>query len=186
MRENVKIDFEMKDEIIKYPTSNGDYVISYAKGYPVAKFVPKPGYTPKKRVPMRGKFPKREYKVENKAFPWYDRIGRWCLVNLPDSLTGETVPQQSCTRRGLILPEKVDAVTIGVYSKDLPRLLRKYPEMKKTNLEFGVQPPNGGNILKYQVVVFPNPKLKNKWSRLGLSAGVVLLKMKAVETTDSK
>ena len=41
INENKKNDFECKDENIKYKTSNGYYIISYKRGYPVGKFVPK-------------------------------------------------------------------------------------------------------------------------------------------------
>ena len=180
MRKNEKSDFDFKDEPIKFETSNGDYLISYAAGYPVSEFVPKTGYTPKKIVPMILEDTLKTYKVENRAFPWHDRK-RWVIVNLPESLAGETVVKQSCTRRGLVLPEKVDAVTIGVLGKNTAFLLQKIPEIKETGMEFGIQNPNGGAILNYKVLVYPNPKLKNNWLKFKLTAGVVLLKMKAVE-----
>ena len=51
-RNKVKCDFECKDDKVQYKTNNGYYLISYKKGYPVGKFVPKLGFSPKKRSPI--------------------------------------------------------------------------------------------------------------------------------------
>lgn len=182
MKKNGKVDFELKNEKIKYETSNGHYLISYKNGYPVGKFVPKAGYTPKKRAPMS-----TTYKVENGAYPWYDlskyHKNRRMLVNLPKSLTGETVRRQKSGgrgTRGLILPKKVDAVTIGIYEKDVENFLKNCPTMKDANIEFGIQKSKGSGITKYKAVIYPNPKLVSHWGKLNLAGGIMLLKMSAV------
>lgn len=35
-------DFELADELVRYPTANGSYVISYKSGYPIGRFEPAP------------------------------------------------------------------------------------------------------------------------------------------------
>ncbi|MDD4181869.1 MAG: DUF2920 family protein, partial [Victivallaceae bacterium] len=181
MKKNTKADFEFKNEKIKYETSNGDYLISYKNGFPVSEFVPKAGYTPKERGPVIPQHTMKSYRVADQAFPWYDRT-QWVIVNLPESLAGETVVKQSCSKRDLVLSKKVSAVTIGVFEKDLAGVLKNIPEMKDANMEFGLQNPKGGAILKYKVVVFPNPELVNNWAEsVKFSAGIVLLKMNAIE-----
>lgn len=35
-------DFDLRDELVRYPTSNGTYIISYRDGYPVGRFEPEP------------------------------------------------------------------------------------------------------------------------------------------------
>ena len=47
-----KTDFEYRDELVKYSTPNGTYIISYKQGYPVGRFEPRNNNNAKpKRVP---------------------------------------------------------------------------------------------------------------------------------------
>ena len=183
MRKITKPDFEFRNDEIKYETSNGHYLISYKNGYPISTFVPNNDYTPKQILPMI-----YSYKVENGAYPWYDMSkyhkNNRVIVNLPKSLAGETVAKQKSGgrgTRGLVLPKKVDAVTIGIYEKDLANFLKHCPAMKDANIEFGIQNSKGGVITKYKAVIYPNPKLVTNWGKLNLSGGIILLKMSAVE-----
>ena len=178
MKKNGKTDFEIKG-VIHYPTSNGYYSISYANGYPVGKFIPEPGYTPKKRSPMEPIV--STYKVQNGAFPWYDK-SKGMIINLPESLAGETVPLQwySVSTKNTLTCQKSDAVTIGVFEKDLPVLLKRFPHMIDTHIEFDIQRPNG-EVLKYTAVIYPNAMPFGHRTGFKLSAGLVLLKMHAVK-----
>ena len=38
-------DFQLRDEKVRYPSTNGTFVISYKNGYPIGRFEPKPGLT---------------------------------------------------------------------------------------------------------------------------------------------
>lgn len=43
VRRMTPTDFERKDEAVRYQTANGEFVISYATGYPVGRFEPRKG-----------------------------------------------------------------------------------------------------------------------------------------------
>ncbi len=43
LRRTTPLDFERKDEAVRYRTPNGEFVISYASGYPVGRFEPRKG-----------------------------------------------------------------------------------------------------------------------------------------------
>ena len=84
-------------------------------------------------------------KVENVAYPWYDRSkyhkNNSVIVNLPKLLSGETVAKQKTGgrgTRGLVLSKEVDAVTIGIYENYLANFLKPSPAMKDANIEFSI------------------------------------------------
>ncbi|MDD5598392.1 MAG: DUF2920 family protein [Victivallaceae bacterium] len=172
-----KSDFDSADDI-KYETSQGAYNISYKAGFPVGQFHPRPDYVaPTVHSPTK-ELPSNTYTVSEKAFPWYDRIGIWQMVNVPESLIGETpVPQQSCQERNIVLNREAERIVIGMFEKDWEKIKNSYPEITETGLKCKIQSSKGGKTLDYVVLSYPNPPTKSPWRKNDLTAGVILLKI---------
>ena len=118
----------------------------------------------------------RTYIPGDRACPWYDRLGRWVMVNVPAALRGKApVPRQSCAARSVVLPGPgLESVVIGLSRKDLP-LFRAtvHAGVRETGLDFGIQAPSGGEILSYTAVVVSHPPPVLKVPSAG--AGLILL-----------
>ena len=111
--------------------------------------------------------------VRDGAFPWYDRVDRWALTDVPSSLQGiGPLPQTDCTSRVLDVPENTAAVTIGVAKIDLTKFKTKYPTARETGEAIAVKSPQDIRV-DYSVLSFPNPP-----AQIGkFSAGLLLLKL---------
>lgn len=160
-----------KESLFKFSRA-GVILLSLAGSATAAVAKPKPD--PSKAVDEPGK---GQYIVDERAFPWHDRMGRWLMVNVPDAVKGGgPIPRMSCSTRALETPSGVKSVTMGLVKEDLPRARGRYPGLRDTGLTFGIQNPKGGATLTYAVVVFPNPPAEAPFGDLS-NAGVIMLRL---------
>jgi hypothetical protein len=137
---------------------------------------------PRQDVVLNGKTEKT-YVVKDGAFPWFDRVDKWALSGVPESLLGTTpVSQQSCSDRSLVLTGTPTAIVLAVYDKDLAKFLAAYPAATPTGEKLAVKNPAGG-ILAYTVLSLVNPPQKIK-TEPPLGGGLILLKMSELGVPD--
>ena len=127
---------------------------------------------------------KGTFVVQDGAFPWYDRVNNWALANVPQSLKG-TGPllQQSCSSRGLELPDTPKTVTIGVSVTDLEKFKQKFPATTETGESIAVKNAGGDN-LPYVVVTLSDPPAKIEGNGV-FNAGLLLLKLDGTATANN-
>jgi hypothetical protein len=113
--------------------------------------------------------------VRNGAFPWYDRVNKWALTDVPPGLEGTgPLPQTNCASRVLDVPDGATTITLGVAKIDLDKFKAKYPAAKETGEAIAVKSPQDTRV-DYRVLMFPNPP-----AQIGASsAGLLLLKLVA-------
>jgi len=61
----------------------------------------------------------KTFLVQDGAFPWHDRVDVWVLADVPASLAGAVMPQQSCGVRALNIAGSPASITLAVSAKDL-------------------------------------------------------------------
>jgi len=113
------------------------------------------------------------FTVKDGAFPWYDRVNKWALAEVPDSLAGAVVPQQCCTDRSLNVVGTPAAITLAVGEKDLGAFKQIYPTAVETGDRLSVKNA-AGSVLAYVILKFPNPPKKISGQ---FSSGLILLKI---------
>jgi hypothetical protein len=112
--------------------------------------------------------------VRDGAFPWYDRVDKWALTDVPPGLEGTgPLPQANCTSRVLVVPDETAALMLGVAKIDLDKFKAKYPTASETGESIAVKNPQGARV-DYRVLSFPKPPAQIGG---GLSAGLLLLKL---------
>ena len=127
---------------------------------------------------------KGTFVVQDGAFPWYDRVNNWALANVPESLKGNgPLPQQSCSSRGLELPDTPKTVTIGVSVTDLEKFKQKFPATIETGESIAVKNAGGDN-LPYVVVTLSDPPAKIEGNGV-FNAGLLLLKLNGTATANT-
>ena len=120
------------------------------------------------------------FQVQNKVWPWHDRVDIWQLVGVPDQLASEdAIPQQSCGSRGLVFPKGLKAAVVAMNATDAARLVKKLKlPLRQTDLQVTIQSANlkKQRRLAYPVFVYPNPPEKLD-SKGNAGAGMLLLKL---------
>jgi len=121
----------------------------------------------------------KTYTPGERAWPWYDRMTggtQWVMVDVPQGVRhDESVPQQSCETKGIVLPrEGLAAVTIGVSDGDSGKLAAILKDRARdTGADFNIQAPGGGTKLPYSIFVLEQPEKETDFT--GFGAGAVLL-----------
>ena len=143
---------------------------SASKPQQAANNKPKPGKNGPKAA-------KGTYKVEPGAFPWFDKVGVWSILSVPDNLQfDEEVPQQSCASHSIAVPPGTSSITVGVHQKDLDAFMKFYPDAVKRSGPSNVKLKNTSNlVLSYHVVRLKNPPAKVDVP--GNLEGLLLLKL---------
>ncbi len=120
------------------------------------------------------------YEPKNGAAPWFDRVGKWAIVGLPEALAGcPAVPQQSCTDRTLRIPAGTTAATIAVVEADWPGFHQRYPTIQDTGLTLGIGAPGKPAALTYKILIWPSPPAESDCKAF-TTGGVILLRLDGV------
>ncbi|MFA5645460.1 MAG: DUF2920 family protein [Candidatus Ratteibacteria bacterium] len=116
------------------------------------------------------------YTVENNVSPWYDRVGQWVVVDLPELYVGKTiVPLQGCSSRSLVLPAGTKKAIIAIAKGDLAKMKSRISDIVETGLECRVTTPAGKNPIPYVILEYLNPPEKSEFKNF--SAGLILLSL---------
>ena len=123
----------------------------------------------------------KTFVVQDGAFPWYDRVNQWSLADVPQSLNGVgPIPQQSCSSRGLEIPDNPKVVTLGVAKTDLEKFKQKFPTTTETGEVLAVANAGGAKI-PYVVATLSEPPAKIDGAGQ-FGAGLLLLKTDGTAT----
>lgn len=114
--------------------------------------------------------------VEDGAFPWHDRVDVWALADVPVSLAGAVMPQQSCGDRALNVAGSPASVTLAVWEKDLEKLMNAFPSATETGERLSVKSTKDATVIPYIVLKLPDPPQKIEVTP-PLRAGLLLLKI---------
>ena len=122
----------------------------------------------------------KTFQVQDGAAPWYDRVNVWMLGDVPPSLAGEVIPQQSCRDRSLKIVGSPASITMAVSEKDLDQFMQAFPNATKTWEKISINSTDGATIMPYFVVRLLNPPQKIQGAQ-PFAAGLVLLKIEGGE-----
>lgn len=125
----------------------------------------------------------KTFVIQDGAFPWYDRPS-WVLADVPESLKGGSLPQQSCASRMLELIGGPTSVTVGVCERDARGFKSAFPNAAETGEKLSIKSANGATTLSYIVFKLANPPQKIQGNP-PFAAGLVLLKVEGVEIFQS-
>jgi len=123
----------------------------------------------------------KTFTVQDGAFPWHDRVDVWALADVPASLAGVVMPQQSCGDRGLNVAGSPASITLAVGAKDLEKFKDAFPEATETGEKISVKSTKDATVLPYIVMKLPDPPEKIR-ANPPFVAGLILLKVEGGET----
>ena len=121
--------------------------------------------------------PAATFVVKKGAAPWSDRVGTWCLAQVPSSLENKgPLPQQSCSSRAIVVPTGAKSILLAVSTRDIADFKAKFPGAQATGDTISVTHPDGSNEIPYTVFKLNDPPATV--GDTGLSAGLMLLQVR--------